>query len=93
MEYAKLSSTPYCKSTYPGTLQIPATTSHHKAVRLYKEHSEKLLLYQETLNVKNILKSQTIQSIDYIFLYNHINKNTNRIVKSFNFFSILFKQI
>ena len=57
-EYAKLSSTPYSKSTHPGPLQIPVSTAHHEAVRSREEHNEQIIAFCEALSIKNLLIAQ-----------------------------------
>ena len=64
VEYATLSATPYNQPGHPGPLVIPLRTTQHASSVPQDQHKKALVLFHETIDLKNALKNQITDCID-----------------------------
>ena len=79
-EYARAApGTPFVRPPNPGVLVIPPGTAQHAAVRMREEHTERLRLFRECLDVEQALIKQVLEAIDDKYTKFLCNQLTQRV--------------
>ena len=79
-EYARAApGTPFVRPPNPGVLVIPPGTAQHAAVRMREDHTERLRLFRECLDVEQALIKQVLEAIDDKYTKFLRNRLTQRV--------------
>lgn len=70
---------PYVKPVHPGTLNIAAGTTQHKATRLKEEHKDTIRIFRETMDVEKALIKQIVAAVEGKYIDNLRSPVTNKI--------------
>ena len=84
-EYASISSIPYTRPLHPRTLFIPPGTPQHATTTTKEQHTEELLLYQETVDLENSLQKQITEAVENDYLEELRDRTTNTILHDIPF--------
>ena len=66
-EYNDISGCTFIRPVHPGQLKMSENSALHHAIRIRKEHNEKLKHLHETTTIENVLKSQIIGYIESVY--------------------------
>ena len=85
-EYSMISAILYARPVHPGTLTIPAGTTHHEATRLTMEHNEAIRTYRDTIELEKILINLTCNAMEETYYRERINPHTSTVTEPLSIF-------